>query len=187
MEAPYKNCQYQICDLPGQCKGEGKCHHPVKDHDELTALRQQVERTNQNLNAVENVADELKEQLALRDLEIVDLRKALNGILPFVVTQVVACNGLKCRESVCESCSINAEQSAQEARNKYETAHKALTQTINPDEWIRKSDLELIAYQYETKTEVDGWTSKTFSVSKEEISNPDTVNVLELYRIKDNK
>lgn len=26
--APYDNCQFRECDLPGQCKGEGKCHHP---------------------------------------------------------------------------------------------------------------------------------------------------------------
>jgi hypothetical protein len=26
---PFANCRFQICDLPGQCKGEGKCHHPA--------------------------------------------------------------------------------------------------------------------------------------------------------------
>jgi hypothetical protein len=28
-QTPYANCRFQICDLPGQCKGEGKCHHPA--------------------------------------------------------------------------------------------------------------------------------------------------------------
>ena len=28
-QTPYSNCQFQICDLPGQCRGEGKCHHPA--------------------------------------------------------------------------------------------------------------------------------------------------------------
>lgn len=28
--APYENCKFELCDLPGQCKGEGKCHHPMK-------------------------------------------------------------------------------------------------------------------------------------------------------------
>jgi hypothetical protein len=28
-QAPYPNCRFKICDLPGQCKGEGKCHHPA--------------------------------------------------------------------------------------------------------------------------------------------------------------
>jgi hypothetical protein len=28
-QAPYSNCRFRICDLPGQCKGEGKCHHPA--------------------------------------------------------------------------------------------------------------------------------------------------------------
>lgn len=26
--APFANCRYTYCDLPGQCLGEGKCHHP---------------------------------------------------------------------------------------------------------------------------------------------------------------
>ena len=26
--APFSNCRFQECDLPGQCVGEGKCHHP---------------------------------------------------------------------------------------------------------------------------------------------------------------
>lgn len=26
---PYANCRFQICDLPGQCRGEGACHHPA--------------------------------------------------------------------------------------------------------------------------------------------------------------
>lgn len=25
---PYSNCSFNICDLPGQCVGEGSCHHP---------------------------------------------------------------------------------------------------------------------------------------------------------------
>ncbi len=25
---PFDNCRYQMCDLPGQCRSEGKCHHP---------------------------------------------------------------------------------------------------------------------------------------------------------------
>jgi hypothetical protein len=26
---PYGNCQFRMCDLPGQCRSEGKCHHPA--------------------------------------------------------------------------------------------------------------------------------------------------------------
>jgi len=26
---PYPNCQFRVCDLPGQCLGEGACHHPA--------------------------------------------------------------------------------------------------------------------------------------------------------------
>ena len=28
-QTPFNNCQFEICDLPGQCRGEGKCHHPA--------------------------------------------------------------------------------------------------------------------------------------------------------------
>ncbi|WP_250501933.1 hypothetical protein [Caballeronia sp. AZ7_KS35] len=27
-DAPFNNCQFRECDLPGQCRSEGKCHHP---------------------------------------------------------------------------------------------------------------------------------------------------------------
>jgi len=26
---PFDNCSFNLCDLPGQCRGEGKCHHPA--------------------------------------------------------------------------------------------------------------------------------------------------------------
>jgi hypothetical protein len=29
--SPFANCQFRECDLPGQCRGEGKCHHPKAD------------------------------------------------------------------------------------------------------------------------------------------------------------
>ena len=25
---PFSNCKFDLCDLPGQCRSEGKCHHP---------------------------------------------------------------------------------------------------------------------------------------------------------------
>jgi hypothetical protein len=28
-QTPFANCQFRICDLPGQCRAEGECHHPV--------------------------------------------------------------------------------------------------------------------------------------------------------------
>ena len=27
-EPPFGNCRFAACDLPGQCKAEGRCHHP---------------------------------------------------------------------------------------------------------------------------------------------------------------
>ena len=29
MTAPFSNCRFRECDLPGQCRDEGKCHHPA--------------------------------------------------------------------------------------------------------------------------------------------------------------
>lgn len=26
---PFDNCSFRLCDLPGQCRSEGKCHHPA--------------------------------------------------------------------------------------------------------------------------------------------------------------
>lgn len=26
---PFDNCSFRMCDLPGQCRGEGRCHHPA--------------------------------------------------------------------------------------------------------------------------------------------------------------
>jgi hypothetical protein len=36
--APFANCQFRECDLPGQCKGEGRCHHPVAQSGPVGAL-----------------------------------------------------------------------------------------------------------------------------------------------------
>ena len=31
---PFDNCSFRMCDLPGQCRGEGKCHHPAPQASE---------------------------------------------------------------------------------------------------------------------------------------------------------
>lgn len=28
-QPPFANCRFKFCDLPGQCRDEGKCHHPA--------------------------------------------------------------------------------------------------------------------------------------------------------------
>lgn len=33
---PFSNCSFRICDLPGQCRAEGKCHHPKDEQPGLT-------------------------------------------------------------------------------------------------------------------------------------------------------
>lgn len=39
--APYPNCQFRLCDLPGQCIGEGKCHHPRAPEYSLSAIERE--------------------------------------------------------------------------------------------------------------------------------------------------
>ncbi|WP_369067442.1 hypothetical protein [Burkholderia gladioli] len=36
---PFSNCRFRNCDLPGQCKAEGKCHHPIAAVSPATADR----------------------------------------------------------------------------------------------------------------------------------------------------
>lgn len=54
------------------------------------------------------------------------LVEALNGVMPYVVTQEVACHGLKCRESVCSSCSFDWEDAVAKAKKAYSAANEAL-------------------------------------------------------------
>lgn len=28
IKSPFAECKFELCDLPGQCRGEGRCHHP---------------------------------------------------------------------------------------------------------------------------------------------------------------
>lgn len=40
---PYGNCSFSLCDLPGQCRSEGKCHHPATDgHDDIEGRAHQL-------------------------------------------------------------------------------------------------------------------------------------------------
>lgn len=40
---PFPNCKFRECDLPGQCRGEGRCHHPVSgDRDAPAASGQKL-------------------------------------------------------------------------------------------------------------------------------------------------
>ena len=60
-------------------------------------------------------------------------REALKAVLPFVATQRMACGGMKCRESWCESCQgeDDAEVSAQAGREAHEMALAALAEGEN--------------------------------------------------------
>lgn len=68
------------------------------------------------VSAADNAA--LRERIKL-------LEDALRGVLPWVVTQEVACSGLKCREPICMSCDSDSEANAQLACDAYGAARAA--------------------------------------------------------------
>lgn len=57
---------------------------------------------------------------------ITDTREAWKEVAPYVVTQLVACNGLKCGELVCGSCDLDAEKNVEIAREKYAKAYAVI-------------------------------------------------------------
>jgi len=59
-DRPYDNCKYQICDLPGQCLSEGKCHHPktVQPSPPAPDLVERVARVIYNNTALQCGNDE---------------------------------------------------------------------------------------------------------------------------------
>jgi hypothetical protein len=69
-------------------------------------------------------ADEIERLRKERD----ELTAALEGVLPWVVTQTVACHGMKCREPICLSCTdeAEAEENAKTACDMYAAAKKAI-------------------------------------------------------------
>jgi precorrin-6B methylase 1 len=78
--------------------------------------------------------EDLRRQLEDNRKRVKMLREAIAGLMPWVVTQVVACNGLKCRALVCESCSCDVEENAQKACDSYSSANKALADTASEDQ-----------------------------------------------------
>ncbi|MFM9932088.1 hypothetical protein, partial [Achromobacter xylosoxidans] len=42
---PFDNCSFRMCDLPGQCRGEGKCHHPENAAPQASAEAAAAVRT----------------------------------------------------------------------------------------------------------------------------------------------
>jgi hypothetical protein len=39
---PFATCRYRECDLPGQCRTEGKCHHPASEQQAAPLTPEQV-------------------------------------------------------------------------------------------------------------------------------------------------
>lgn len=96
--------------------------------EERDALRKEVERLKTVPMKYRRMAfnAQLQEENKALWERVETLEKALRGVLPWVVTQVVACNGLKCREAVCMSCDSDAEDNAQLACDAYAAADAAM-------------------------------------------------------------
>ena len=89
-----------------------------------------------------------------------DLREVLENVLSWVVYQPVACHGMKCRESVCESCCGEeaAEIASKQAGEAVTIARKTLAET--PAQSLQAHDNELIekiaSMEVSYKTPSDG-------------------------------
>ena len=101
----------------------------MRQLDELESLRAQVAQKAERIRELEGYRNLWENEYRLRIEQADQLkvaREAIECVLPWVVTQVVACNGLKCREPVCESCSSDADEAAERACAAYKTAQEAL-------------------------------------------------------------
>jgi len=43
----FSNCRFKVCDLPGQCRSEGKCHHPASQLNSLPDWRDAFDERHQ--------------------------------------------------------------------------------------------------------------------------------------------
>jgi hypothetical protein len=75
---------------------------------------------------VKEYVEVMKKQLQSSREDVERLANELRNVLPWVVTQEVACNGLKCREAVCMSCNMDAAENAEKASQASIKASEAL-------------------------------------------------------------
>ena len=68
----------------------------------------------------------MNEQLATERARSEKLMESMKDLFPWVITQEVACHGLKCREAVCSSCTANYEEAIQQALAALQKADEAL-------------------------------------------------------------
>lgn len=107
---------------------ETRFHGRVLDQaiEDLQELARQLEAERASLFAENQRKQQLEQQVA-------ELVGALENVMPWVVTQEVACHGLKCREPVCMSCSSDSEEAAEKATYAYEEA-RAVIQKVRGGE-----------------------------------------------------
>ena len=93
---------------------------------ELRRLDAEVKTLKGELALWQNPNRSVIREMAALAAENKTLRDALDGVLPWVVTQEVACQGMKCREPVCMSCNSDSEEAAERASTAYQAAREAL-------------------------------------------------------------
>lgn len=98
--------------------------------DIVERLRYEPAMTGLQDEAADEIVSQRKQIEALQ-AQVGVLKEAFKNVLPWVVTQTVACHGMKCRELVCLSCTeeTEAEQNAQEACDRYREAKQAIATT----------------------------------------------------------
>jgi hypothetical protein len=95
---PYGNCGFELCDLPGQCLYEGKCHHPAKHaKDEITlpiSEYEQLKSDKEQLRKQIAINESLLESIRLLELEILRQSEAIDQAMKSTKSPACPhCNG----------------------------------------------------------------------------------------------
>lgn len=104
--------------------------HPICETNSNTGLAfssSEIEANAALIARAPEMAEEIEQLKQHRD----ELLEALQLVLPWVVTQEVACNGLKCREKVCQSCNSESEAAAERACAAYYIATTAIAKATS--------------------------------------------------------
>lgn len=67
--SPFANCRFKLCDFPGQCLSEGKCHHPRT----VDGVMKRNHTTQEEPDLAANVISVLKVKLAVAEARIKEL------------------------------------------------------------------------------------------------------------------
>lgn len=101
------------------CEKDDEGAMPLFDGAVIMDLQKQLATERASLFAENQRKQQLEQQVE-------ELVGVLENVMPWVVTQEVACHGMKCREPVCMSCSSDSEEAAEKATYAYEEARSVI-------------------------------------------------------------